>query len=124
VNSVLEMWEGLAEGFRLDDAWIDPVHGTVWRDDHRFQLSPLAMEFLLCLAESPGDVIEAGSVAARLGLVSTRPLDDCLEELRGALGDTSDESHYVRSVGRYGYQLTATVHVDVPPVPTTEQILH
>ncbi len=121
----LSAWEGLVEGFRLDDVWVEPTRGIVERDEHRFRVSPIAMELLLCLAESPGDVIEAGSIAARLGLRSTIELDAFMAELRGALGDGfSGEPRIVRSVGSYGYQLIAEVLIDVPPVPTAEQILH
>ena len=117
------MDEGLRHGFRLGECEVDPEKGTVTRAGHRTQLSALTMDFLMTLATSPGDVLEERQLIDRLRLPPDRPLDRCLEELQVALGDLAAEPRYVRKVGDPGFQLLAPIHVDVPPVPTSDQIL-
>lgn len=117
------MDEGLRHGFGLGEAEVRPDEGTVIRDGRRTELSPLAMDFLMLLASSPGDVIEERWLRERLRLTSGRPLDLCLAELQIALGDSAAKPRYVRKSGGAGFQLLAPIHIDAPPVPTSEQIL-
>jgi general stress protein 26/DNA-binding winged helix-turn-helix (wHTH) protein len=117
------MDEGLRHGFRLGECEVDPEKGTVIRAGYRTQLSALTMDFLMMLATSPGDVLEERQLIETLGLPAGGRLDHCLEELQVALGDSVAEPRYVRRVRDNGFQLLAPIHVDVPPVPTAEQIL-
>ena len=115
--------EGLRHGFTLGECEVDPERRTVTRGDHRTQLSAPAMDFLMILATSPGDVLEERQLSRRLGLPPGASLDRCLAELRTALGDSPTDPHYVRKVGDGDFQLLARIDVDVPPVPTAGQIL-
>lgn len=117
------MDEGLRHGFRLGECEVDPERGTLIRADGRTQLSALTMDFLMTLATSPGGVLEERQLIDRLGLPPNHQLTGCLAELQVALDDPAAEPRYVRKVGNSGFQLLAPIHVDVPPVPTSDQIL-
>lgn len=116
------MDEGLRHGFRLGECEVDPERCTVVRAGGRTQLSAPTMDLLMMLATSPGDVLGERRLIDRIGLPPGGRLDRCLEELQVALGDSVAEPRYVRRVGDGGFQLLAPIHVDVPPVPTAEQI--
>jgi DNA-binding winged helix-turn-helix (wHTH) protein len=87
-------------------------------------ISPGAIEFLMALVESPDDVIPTESLTERLHVGSVEELDRRFAELKDVLGDSATEPHYVRKIAGTGFQLVAPVSVDVPPDPTTDQILH
>ena len=114
---------GLRHGFRLLDMKVDPEHHCF--EDHRrtVSISQGAMDLLMALVESPDDVISNQSLTERLHPGSVEELDRRFAELRDALGDSATEPHYVRKVAGTGFQLVAPVSIDVPPEPTTEQIL-
>jgi DNA-binding winged helix-turn-helix (wHTH) protein len=114
---------GLKHGFRLLDLKVDPEHHRLEDHRHGVPISPGAMEFLMALVESPDDVIPTELLAERLHVDSTDELDRRFAELRDALGDSAAEPHYVRKVSDTGFQLVVPVSVDVPPEPTTDQIL-
>lgn len=116
------MDEGLRHGFRLGECEVDPERCTVVRAGGRTQLSAPTMDLLMMLATSPGDVLGERRLIDRIGLPPGGRLDRCLEELQVALGDSVAEPRYVRRVHDGGFQLLAPIHVDVPPVPTAEQI--
>jgi DNA-binding winged helix-turn-helix (wHTH) protein len=115
---------GLRHGFRLLDVNVDPEHHRI--EDHRRakSISPGAMDFLMALVESPDDVIPIESLLVRLQVVSVEELDRRFAELRDALGDSATEPQYVRKVAGTGFQLVASVCLDAPPDPTTDQILN
>jgi DNA-binding winged helix-turn-helix (wHTH) protein len=114
---------GLQHGFRLLDVKVDPQHHRVEGRQHAVSISPGAMEFLMALVASPEDVIPTGSLTERLHVGSVDELDRRFAELKDALGDSASEPHYVRKVADTGFQLVAPVSIDVPPDPTTDQIL-
>jgi len=113
---------GLQHGFRLLDVKVDPQHQRVEDHRHAVSISPGAMEFLMALVASPEDVIPTGLLTERLHVGSVE-LDRRFAELKDALGDSASEPHYVRKVAGTGFQLVAPVSIDVPPEPTTDQIL-
>ena len=116
------MDRGLKHGFRLGEAEIDPLHGAVHGPRGVSLVSPHAMNFLMTLADDPGAVVERETLLEHLQVKSSEELERCRVELQTALGDSPQDPRYVRRVGD-GYQLIAPVSIDVPPEPTTAQIL-
>jgi DNA-binding winged helix-turn-helix (wHTH) protein len=114
---------GLRHGFRLRDVNVDPEHHRVADHRHAVSISEGAMDFLMALVESPDDVIPTQTLTDRLHVDSVEELDRRFAELEDALGDSAAEPHYVRKVADAGFQLVAPVSIDVPPEPTTDQIL-
>jgi DNA-binding winged helix-turn-helix (wHTH) protein len=116
------MDQGLQHGFRLREVEVHPlsheVHGALGMS----RVSAGAMDFLMCLAESPGDIVETGTLVERLHLESVEQCERRMCELQTALGDSRESPEYVRHVGG-GYQLISPISVDVPPEPTTAQIV-
>ena len=114
---------GLQHGFRLLDVMVDPEHHRIVDHRRTVSISAAAMDFLMALVESPDDVIPTESLTEKLQTKSATGLDRCCAELQEAFGDSPNDPHYVRKVDETGFQLVAPVSIDVPPEPTTDQIL-
>lgn len=114
---------GLQRGFRLGDIEIDPLRHEVRSGPEVQPLSERATAFLMVLAEAPGQVVPPEHFRERFGHEDYGEIASSLEELQRALGDSPDHPRLVRQVGSEGFQLLSDISIDVPPIPTTEQIV-
>jgi TolB-like protein/tetratricopeptide (TPR) repeat protein/DNA-binding winged helix-turn-helix (wHTH) protein len=96
------------QGFYLGELLVEPLKGQVSSHAGTSHLPPRAVEVLLCLAGSPGELVsredlletvwgaDEGSPEALIHAVST---------IRHALGDQPDNPTYIQTMPRRGYRL-------------------
>jgi DNA-binding winged helix-turn-helix (wHTH) protein len=118
----MELDTGLKHGFRLGELAVLPLLGEVRSRQDVHRLSDPAVALLIKLAEAPRQIMAEEVLCARLQLNSEQ-LAQYFAELQQALGDTPEQPHYVRKVAP-GYELLGDISINVPPVPTTAQIIN
>jgi len=80
--------------FRLGDRLVEPRLNRLVRDGESIQLEIKAMDVLVCLAERAGDVVTRQEIVDEVWateFISDNTLTHAIAELRGALGDGSEE---------------------------------
>lgn len=107
---------------RIGDWYVNPLSGEIVRGDERVRLEARTMRLLLCLAESPGEVVSIDSLLNQVwaGVVVTPDsVYQAVASLRRLLGDDAKQPAYIVTVPRLGYRLVAPVQpqVDVPRGP-------
>jgi TolB-like protein/DNA-binding winged helix-turn-helix (wHTH) protein/Flp pilus assembly protein TadD len=104
----------LLKGFRLGDLLIEPLSGQVASPTGPRHVQPKAMEVLVCLAESPGELVTREKLLETVwGDPASNPstLSHAVSELRNALDDQSANPRFIQTLPRRGYRLL------VDPVP-------
>ena len=102
-------------------AWfVNPLSGEIARGEERVRLEARTMRLLLCLAESPGEVVSIDTLLSQVwsGVVVTPDsVYQAVAALRRLLGDDAKQPAYIVTVPRLGYRLVAPVEpqVDAPP---------
>ena len=93
--------------------WIvDPKDDTLSRDDVCVKIEPRMMRLLLCLAESPGEVVSQEHLHTEVWtgvVVGPASVYQSVSQLRKVLGDTTTPASYIETVARKGYRLVAPV---------------
>jgi len=117
--------EELRQGFRLGDWEVLPLRGVLRKGDHEERPEPLVFGVLLALAKRNGDLITRDEFIDELWdgrPIGDEPINRCLSQLRGHLGDKSRPYRYVETLTRRGYRLLQPVellqpaHADEPVV--------
>ena len=116
----------LRSGFKIGAWTIYPLEGRLVGEDGERRIQPKSMDVLLCLAEADGVVVEREKLLLEVWgerAQSDEPLTRCIGEVRRALGDTSSEPVYIRTVPKRGYLLLQAVEplepkVTPPPMMT------
>ena len=104
----------LLQGFYLGDLLVDPHDGRVSGGSGSVHLPPKAMEVLLYLASSPGDLVTRESLIDSVwgeGHGSAEALHHAISEIRQALNDHHDHSKFIQTLPKRGYRLL------IKPVP-------
>jgi DNA-binding winged helix-turn-helix (wHTH) protein/tetratricopeptide (TPR) repeat protein len=99
--------------YRLDDLRIDVQRQRVERDGVALELGGLSFRLLHYLLRQGQRVVGFDELIAQVwapALVNEETVTQRVRLLRQALGDTSRQPRYVRSVRGQGYQLCAPVH--------------
>lgn len=109
---------------RIGDWFVNPASGEIARGDERIRLEARTMRLLLCLAETPGEVVSIDSLLSQVwsGVVVTPDsVYQAVAALRRLLGDDAKQPAYIVTVPRLGYRLVAPVEsqVDAPPAPSS-----
>lgn len=102
------MNSGLLQGFYLDGVLIEPLKGQV--TDHRGarHLPPKAVEVLLHLARSAGQLVTREDLLTGVwgaGKGSQDALGHAISQLRTALDEHPDNPHFIQTLPRRGYRL-------------------
>lgn len=98
---------------------LDAVKRVLLRDGAMVPLPPKAVDVLLVLVESAGQLVEKSELLARVWpdtFVEDGNLSVNIFTLRKALGDSDDEDEFIRTVPRRGYVFVADVTTDRAPV--------
>ncbi len=101
----------LLQGFYLGDLLVEPLEGSVTGPDGSTHIPPKAVEVLLCLAQSPGELVTRETLldcAWGEDSGSQEALSHAVSELRHALGDHFDHPQFVQTLPRRGYRLVVT----------------
>ncbi|MDH4056353.1 MAG: winged helix-turn-helix domain-containing protein [Gammaproteobacteria bacterium] len=108
----------LLKGFYLGELLIEPLKGQVTGRAGSRHLPPKAVEVLLCLAESPGELVTREKLLDAVwgqGQGSQEALGHAVSEIRHALDDHVDDPQYIQTLPKRGYRLL----LDPVPVDTT-----
>jgi tetratricopeptide (TPR) repeat protein/TolB-like protein/DNA-binding winged helix-turn-helix (wHTH) protein len=101
----------LLQGFYLGDFLVEPVKGQVTGGLTSTHLPPKAMEVLLCLASSPGDLVTREELLESvwgLGHGSQETLSHAIGEIRHAFDDHPDNPKIVQTLPKRGYRFLVT----------------
>jgi tetratricopeptide (TPR) repeat protein/TolB-like protein/DNA-binding winged helix-turn-helix (wHTH) protein len=99
---------GLLQGFYLGDLLVEPLKGQVTDRHESRHLTPKAIEVLLCLAESPGELVTREALLNTVwgaGQGTHEALGHAVSEIRHALDDHPDDPHFVQTLPKRGYRL-------------------
>ena len=113
-------------GFRVGDWEVLPLRGVLRRGGHEEKPEPRVFGVLIALAKRDGDLVTRDELIDELWdgrATSDEPINRCLSQLRGHLGDKSRPHRYVETLTRRGYRLLQPVELlepsgqDAPPTP-------
>lgn len=98
--------------------------GELRRDGQPVKLSPQPARVLALLLSRPGELVLRDELRSHLWGEDTfvdfeRGLNFCILQVRGALGDSSDNPRFVQTVPRKGYRFIAPVTPVGPPASAT-----
>ena len=102
----------LADGFWVDDWFVEPMLNRMSRGDETVQVEPKVMEVLLCMAKRPGKTVSKDEFMEQVWtdtVVTDDVLSRCISELRKAFGDDSRDPDYIETIRKIGYRLIAPV---------------
>jgi transcriptional activator of cad operon len=107
---------------RIGDWFVNPLSGEIARGEERVRLEARTMRLLLCLAETPGEVVSIDALLNQVwsGVVVTPDsVYQAVAALRRLLGDDAKQPAYIVTVPRLGYRLVAPVEslADTPSAP-------
>lgn len=90
----------------------------LWRDGRRVALRPQPCRVLSMLAARAGELVSRGELTGGLWDDGTHVrfdlgLNSCVKQIRGALGRTGGDPHWIETLSRRGYRLL----VPVRPLP-------
>jgi TolB-like protein len=109
-----------ARTLRIGDWFVNPLSGEIARGEERVRLEARTMRLLLCLAESPGEVVSIDTLLSQVwsGVVVTPDsVYQAVAALRRLLGDDAKQPAYIVTVPRLGYRLVAPVESQVSAPP-------
>src|SRR5688572_11308586 len=99
---------------------LDAVKRVLLRDGVMVPLPPKAVEVLVVLVQSAGQLVEKSELLARVWpdtFVEDGNLSVNIFTLRKALGEANGEGEYIRTVPRRGYTFIAEVTTGPAPLP-------
>jgi transcriptional activator of cad operon len=111
-----------AKTLRIGDWFVNPLSGEIARGEERVRLEARTMRLLLCLAESPGEVVSIDTLLSQVwsGVVVTPDsVYQAVAALRRLLGDDAKQPAYIVTVPRLGYRLVAPVESQVGASPAS-----
>jgi TolB-like protein/DNA-binding winged helix-turn-helix (wHTH) protein/thioredoxin-like negative regulator of GroEL len=91
---------------------VHPARDTISRGNETQKLEPRAMRLLLCLANSPGDVVSIDRLLSEVWtgvVVGSASVYEAVSHLRKILGDVDAKPTYIATIPRKGYRLIAPV---------------
>jgi transcriptional activator of cad operon len=97
---------------RIGDWFVNPLSGEIARGEERVRLEARTIRLLLCLAETPGEVVSIDALLNQVwsGVVVTPDsVYQAVAALRRLLGDDAKQPAYIVTVPRLGYRLVAPV---------------
>ncbi|HNP62445.1 MAG TPA: tetratricopeptide repeat protein [Woeseiaceae bacterium] len=102
----------LLHGFYLGELLIEPLKGQITSQAGSGHLPPKAVEVLLCLASSPGELVTRRQLLETVwgkGRGSQEALGHAISEIRHALDDHADDPRYIQTLPKRGYRLLVDV---------------
>ena len=106
--------EELRQGFTLGEWEVLPLRGVLRRGDQEERPEPRVFGVLIALAKRNGDLVTRDELVDELWdgrPTSDEPINRCMSQLRGHLGDKSRPHEYVETLTRRGYRLLKPVEL-------------
>ncbi len=106
--------EELKQGFTLGEWEVLPLRGVLRCGDQEERPEPRVFGVLIALAKRNGDLVTRDELVDELWdgrPTSDEPINRCLSQLRGHLGDKSRPHEYVETLTRRGYRLLKPVEL-------------
>ena len=108
----------LLQGFWLAGCLVEPLKGQVTSESGTRHLPPKAVEVLLYLAKTPGELVTHGALLEAVWgseAGSQQSLSRAISEIRHAFEDHYDDPRIIQTVPRRGYRLLAEPALGVMP---------
>jgi DNA-binding winged helix-turn-helix (wHTH) protein len=102
---------------RFGEFRLDPQRRQLFRGEDAVHLTPKAFELLTALVESRPQAMAKADLEARIWgrtHVAETSLAGLVAELRTALGESSREPRFIRTVHGFGYSFCGTAQTDPP----------
>ena len=99
------------QGFYLGEVFVEPLKGQVSGRNATGHLSPKAVEVLLCLARTPGDLVTRDFLLEEVwgrDHGSHTALSHAVSEIRHALGDHAENPVFIQTIPKRGYRLAVS----------------
>ena len=101
---------------------LDLRAGELHKAGAKVRLQDKPFRLLAALLERPGELVTREELCGRLWPSDTfvdfdNSLNNAVNRVRAALGDTADHPRFVETVGRYGYRFIAPWRPCLPPPP-------
>jgi TolB-like protein/Tfp pilus assembly protein PilF len=107
----------LHKGFTLGKYQVRPLQGEISGPDGTQHVEPKVLEVLVCLAESPGQVVERENIARRVWgkvVVGDESITRCISELRRAFCDERKHPKFIQTLSKRGYRLLCAPAIAAP----------
>ncbi|MDH3350430.1 MAG: winged helix-turn-helix domain-containing protein [Gammaproteobacteria bacterium] len=123
--------EELQTGFIIGDWEVLPARGVLRSGEREERPEPKVLEVLLALAVRDGDLVTRDDLIREVWdgrPTSDEPINRCVAQLRGHLGDRDRPHRYIETLTRRGYRLNEKVILQdpvapaAPPPPTTTKV--
>jgi transcriptional activator of cad operon len=104
---------------QIGEWMVHPALDSISRGTETQKLEPRAMRLLLCLANSPGEVVSIDRLLTEVWagvVVGSASVYEAVSQLRKVLGDVDAQPTYIATVPRKGYRLVAPVRRPEPAV--------
>ncbi len=115
----------LQKGFRIGDWEVLPGQGTMRTGDHEERPEPMVFAVLIALASRDGELVTRQELIDEIWdgrPTSDEPINRCLSQLRGHLGDRERPYRYIETLTRRGYRLNLKVELLEPIIASQEQV--
>ena len=108
------------EKIRFGPFELDPKAGELRHGRRRVRLQERPLKMLVALLATPGEVVTREELRARLWPAKVfvdfdNGLNNAVNKLRTALGDSAAKPEYIETVGRRGYRFIGSVAEAEPP---------
>lgn len=104
---------------QIGEWMVYPARDSISRGAETQKLEPRAMRLLMCLANSPGEVVSIDRLLSEVWagvVVGSASVYEAVSQLRKILGDVDPQPTYIATVPRKGYRLVAPVRRPEPAV--------
>ena len=116
----------LQKGFRIGDWEVLPGQGIMRCGEHEERPEPMVFEVLLALASRDGELVTRQELIDEIWdgrPTSDEPINRCLSQLRGHLGDRERPHRYIETLTRRGYRLNHKVRLYEPTVADNDEVV-
>jgi len=115
----------LKKGFKIGDWEVLPGQGVMRKGEHEERPEPMVFEVLISLASRDGELVSREELIDEIWdgrPTSDEPINRCLSQLRGHLGDRERPYKYIETLTRRGYRLNFKVELLEPTSGNDEQV--
>lgn len=98
----------LQKGFKLGAYHVLPLQGEITGPNGGVHVEPKVLEVLVCLAETPGQVVERETIAQRVWgkvIVGDESITRCISALRQVFHDEPKRPQFIQTLSKRGYRL-------------------